>query len=458
MSVTKSLWLHFGIIICLYIVAYTDELRTPSQPQMPSLFEAVSASYSLSALNLNTVLPVNPLSKSTELKFYSAALQPCLRAGSFSIYGEDCIRRGENRFDFGSHKLYFHNTIGKILFGVGAGYNYDNKNYVNLQESTSLNGNNVYEKNSFLDINDWEENDIFVNVNGTFNYENSERFLFGFEMTHCVKHGVEYSEKVEYSTDVYSAFQDNITYYNYDDRAYRNILSAGTGLLHEYISKRRTERFRLLSLVYKQDIEHSDLLPLNGIRSYFLNSEPDNVQFSGKNFINRSLGFNILFSERSPDKVYLENTHRKKVKMYLKYLNFTLQYEGIKKSILSINQWNMNDLYYGVDERKSQNFPLSLSIHNVSDCILFGHFRLRFDSHIEGMVELYSKEQIGWKCTLDFTPSLGFTIPVKDIAVVDINYFFSPVKTGILGLHNSPEFGLDITYTSLLQLRIAILK
>jgi hypothetical protein len=442
----------------LYLVGYTNELSAPSQPQIPELFEAVSASYSLSAATLNTFFPINPPLKSTELKIYSAAFQPCLRAGSFSVYGNDRIRSGENRCDFGSHQLYFHNAIGKILFGAGVGYGYDSKNDVKLQETISMNSSSVSEKNSYLHINDWEGNSFFWNINGSLNYKSTERFLFGFEMTHSVKRGVEYSETAEYSTNVYSGFQDNITYFNYDAGAYRNILSTGTGLLHENLSKRGTERFRLISLLYQQDIEHSDLLPLNDVRSYFLNSEPDNIQFSGKNNIHRSLGLDLLLSERFPDKVYLENTHDKIVKMYLKYLNFAIKYEEAIKSILSINQWNMDNIYYGIDEKKSRHYPLSVMVNNVTDCILLKYFRIRFDSHMEGMVELYSKEQIGWKCTLGFTPCLGFTLPVKDFAIVDMNYFLFPVSTGFLGRHNSVDFGFDIPFTNLLQLRIAILK
>jgi hypothetical protein len=442
----------------LYTVASTDELRAPSQLKIPALFETVSASYSLSPATLNTFFPINPSSKSTELKIYSTALQPCLRAGSFSVYGNDCIRSGENRFDFGSHQLYFHNAIGKILFGVGTGYGYDSKNDVKLHETISMNGSSVSEKNSYLYINDWEENSFFGNINGLLNYKSTRRFLFGFEMTHSVKRGVEYSETAEYSTNVYSGFQDNIIYFNYGARAYRNILSAGTGLLHEYLSKRGTKRFRLISLKYQQDIEHSDLLPLQGVRSYFLNSAADNIQFSEKNNRNKSLGLDILLSERFPDKVYLENTHDKNVRMYLKYLNFAIKYEEIIKSISSINQWNMDDIYYGFDEKKSRHYPLSVTVNNVTDCILFRYFRVRFDSHLDGLVELYSKEQIGWKCTFHFTPCLGFTLPVKDIAIVDINYFLFPVTTGYSEKHNSMEFWFDIPFTNLLQLRIAILK
>lgn len=454
----KSIWLHFGIIISLCLVAYADELRAPSQPQIPLLFEAASSSYSLSIVDLNTFFPINIPFNRTEFHVYSAASQPCAGKGIISFYGENDIQSGEKKFDFGSHQLYFHTTIGNAIFGVGAGYDYDSKNNIKILETTKMNGSSVSEKNNCLYINDWEENSFFGNVNGSLVLDKNERLLLGIEMTHSVKNGVEYSETAEYSTDVYQGFQDNITSFNYDAGAYRNKLSAGTGILYEYQSKRGGERLRLFSIKYNQELEHSDLLPISGVKSYFFSSEPDDIQFSGKNNSSRSLALDLLLSERSPDKVYLENVHEKTVNMYVKFVNFALQYEEICKSILSINQWNMNDIYYGVDEKKSKHYPLSFLVNNVTDCILFGNFRIRFDSHFDGNVELYSKEEFDVRSALEFTPCLGYTLPFRDIVVLDINYYLFPVTTSFEKRKNSFDFGLDVTNTSQLQLRIAILK
>ncbi len=458
MICNMSTVLNFCAIFCLVIPAYTEVLQVPSQSQIPSLFESAASSYSLSKVDLNSTLPVYPQTIGTDIQLDLMASHSCFGNGSFSVYGKDNIRSGEKRFDFGSHQLFFHNTIGNCVLGVGAGYDYDGENDIKIDETVIMNGSIVSDKNRYLYINDWEENTFFGNVNGSVHINDKERLLFGVETAHTIKDGVEYRETTEYSTDMFLGFQDNITCFNYGNGAYRNRLAAGVGLLREYMSKRGYERLRFASLKYQQSIEHSDVSLIDGVRSYFFSSGPDNIQFSGKNNKSRSIVFDVLLSERFPDKIYLQHDRKKTVEIFPRFVKFTLQYEENRKSILSINQWNMNDVYYGVNERKSKHYPLSIMTYNVTDCIFLRKFRVRFDSHLDGIIERYPNGMVEGECVLICTPALGCTLPIRDIALLDINYFLFPVTTGYKGNNHSFNFGLDVSFSNVLQLRVVILK
>ncbi|HEX2959523.1 MAG TPA: hypothetical protein VHO70_21995 [Chitinispirillaceae bacterium] len=453
----KNNALQLCIIVCLVSWLSADEQKVFSQPPIPSIFTATRSSYSLTDVDLNTSLYNDPLTKRSELHVNSTASQSFSENGLLSIYGNDFIQTGKNKsYDFGPHALFYSAKKGIVIAGVGIGYDYDRTKKSVISETVNLSGGTISDKNSILSICDWEENSIFANVNGSLKIVDTKKLLFGIEIDHTVKNGIEYNETSQYSTDTYLDFQDNITYFNYGDGAYKNRLSAGVGLLHEYLSKSGLERLFVASMIYEQEIEQSSMSLLDGVQSYF-SVIPDNIQFSEKNNYRNSITLELLLSEQLPDQIYLNISQHSIARMYSRYLSVAIQYSGVRNAIRSVNQWNLNDTYYGTETKKSQHYPLALTIMNVTDLILFRNFHVRFDSHFNGMIEFYSTNQVVGSCDLECIPSLGFTLPVKKTVLLDVNYSPFPVYINFKGMENWFDLGFEIPLRNIVQLRVALL-
>jgi hypothetical protein len=444
------------------IISFTSHLHAtiqddPSQPPIPALFAATKSSYCLVSTELNAFFNKEIFTKQTDLRLYSKVSQACLGNGLISVSGDDFIQNGRKKYDFGPHTLFYSARKGDVAIGAGIGYDYDRIKNVNISEKFDVRGGTISDNYRYLSIRDWEENSLYANVNGSLKIDGTKRYLLGIEMNHTAKNGIEYNETAQYSTDGYRDFQDNITYFNYGDGAYRNQFSMGAGILKECASKRGDERLIVASMIYNHEKEHSNMSFIDNLRSYF-SITPDNIQFSERNNSLNEIELAMLLSERVPEQLFLNVAQYPSARMYSKYLGFSLQYSSIRNTVRSFNQWNMNDIFYATQIKKSMHYPLSLEIKNCTDLILFRNFRVRFDTHFNGMIELYSGQKVGGICELEFLPYLGFTFLLKNTLLFDVNYTPTPVYVNYKGMVNSHDFGFEIPLRNVFQLRIAILK
>jgi hypothetical protein len=433
-------------------------VEIPSQPQIHPLFDAVKSEYGSITAGLNTYLTYDPFSDEIAEEFYPAISGSALGKGSFSFYGKNTICNGSHPFDYGMHKLFIKNKTGKFQFSTGIGYDYDGKRETEVFESIESSGNTIVGKNNCLIIEVWDENSIFGNINGFTPIDQWKKMLFGVEMVYSAKRGMEYQEQSEYARNAYIDSRDDIQFYNYDNGAYSYVFKAGAGLLKEFISKRGNRKLSVITLIYQRNREHSALSVIENVHSSFFQKLPDNIQFSGKdNFLN-SIALDFLLSERDPDAFYLNDSKKRIINVNLKSMNIELAKTGIRNKTRSLNQWNTDDTYFGIAERNSTHYPLTLKGDAVSEIQFFSCFHLRLQTDIDGMLEFYARNKVIGKCILHTIPSIGCTQLIKNEVLIDLNFSNIDLDCGILGDMNQTNFGLDLLYHYIFQLRISLVK
>jgi hypothetical protein len=425
---------------------------------IPSLFEVVKSNYEGTLIGLNTYMSYFPSEKNYTINFLPSASNRLSGNGTISFYGKDAILAGENTYDYGLHKLFYKKDLEKVSFSTGIGYDFDDVDEAYVDEKINTTENRIFESHKTLSIKKWTENTIFTNVNSTLHYSPQKWLISGFEIVHSIKNGMEYVEQTEITLNSLRESNDIIHYYNYDKGAYKNRVTIGAGLLNELLSKRGNERSFLTYVIYERNSEHSNISVLDGVRSYFSNWEPDNIQFSGKNNQSNSIALTCALTERDPYKLYLNREWNAHFQAYIRSVDLEIKMSRIINKTLSANLWNFNETFYGLTERVSTHYPLTIRGEFLSEIMIFSFLNLRLDSDLNSTIELYSKNEISSKSDITLLPYIGFAFPMQDKVLIDFHY--SPIisSVGFSNTNNLFLFGFDMLFQTVFQLRLSLIK
>jgi hypothetical protein len=423
-----------------------------------SLFEVVKSKYEGTLLGLNTYITTIPSEKNYTINFLPVASNRLSSNKTILFYGKDAIMAGENTYDYGLHKLFFKKDWEQISFSTGIGYDYDGVNELYVGEAINTTENRIFESHKTLLINKWIENSIFANVNSTLHYSPQKWLISGVEIVHSIKNGIEYVEKNESTLNSLREYNDIIHYHNYDKGAFKNRLTIGAGLLKEFLSKRGNERLFLSYVIYERSREHSNLSVLDGVRSYFNDWVPDNVQFSGKDNHSNSIAVTCALTDRDPYKLYFDRKWNAHFEVFLKSVDLEVKMSGIVNKTQNANVWNFEGTFYGRTERVSTHYPLTIHGEVISEILMFSFFNLRLDSDLNSTIERYLKNEISSWNDVTISPYIGFTFPIKNRALIDFHY--SPIisTVDVSRDNNSFSFGFDVLFHNVFQLRLSLVK
>lgn len=406
--------------ITVQLTAVEHEL--PSRPQIPAMYETVRSAYGSTSADLKISTLYHPYTDDITAKLKPAISGYSYGKYSYSFYGNNSIKNGHNNFDYGLHRFFVSGNIKNLSLGTGFGYDYENKKILEINEGYTYTGNSINKIHNILSIEDWEENSLFGNVNGSISLEQWKKLIFGIEMIYSVKRGIEYREESEYPPNFFNYSRSDIKFNNYGNGAYNYQLKAGIGVLKEYLSKRNRKRLIVADLLYERERAHSDLAVIAHVRPLFFEKMADNVQFSGRNNYLNSIALSLYISECDPDAAFMNSRGRKTTDLNLRYMNVSLGFSGIKKKIMSLNQWMTDDMYYGVNERESTHYPFRLNWNTSADLQFFSRFRFRLQTDAEGKMEFLENNVIVGDCKLNIIPFIGCGIPFLSICFFDLNF------------------------------------
>lgn len=449
------------LLLCLAGVTMqlpADEHEFSSRPQIPAIYETVRSAFGSTSADFTISTSYHPCIDTVTAQFNPSISGYSYGKYSFSFYGNNSIRSGNDNFDYGLHRFFISGSIKKFSLGTGFGYDYDNKKIFEINEFYTCSGNSIVKIHNSLSIEDWEENSLFGNVNGCISLGQWNKLIFGIEMIYSVKRGVEYREQSEYSCNFLNYSRSDINFNSYGNGAYNYQFKAGVGLLREYLSKRNRKRLIAADLLYERERAHSDLAVIDHVRPLFFEKMADNVQFSaGNNYLN-SIALSLYVAECDPDVAFMNDSGRKKTDLNLRYMNVSLGFSGIKKKIRSLNQWMTDDMYYGVNERASTHYPFRLNWNTSADLHLFSRFRFRLQTDAEGQMEFLENNVIVGDCKLNVIPYIGCGIPFLSNYFFDLNFSAATFSCGMYGGEDQFMTVFDLFSRFCIQLRVSIKK
>jgi hypothetical protein len=211
-------------------------------------------------------------------------------------------------------------------------------------------------------------------------------------------------------------------------------------------------------VIYERSREHSNLSVLDGVRSYFNDWVPDNVQFSGKDNHSNSIAVTCALTDRDPYKLYFDRKWNAHFEVFLKSVDLEVKMSGIVNKTQNANVWNFEGTFYGRTERVSTHYPLTIHGEVISEILMFSFFNLRLDSDLNSTIERYLKNEISSWNDVTISPYIGFTFPIKNRALIDFHY--SPIisTVDVSRDNNSFSFGFDVLFHNVFQLRLSLVK
>lgn len=418
------------LLVLIYITSAISEecsfiTATPSMANIPDIFNSAKFETATTSSDIQTALISDSISKYPDLYLYSTFSNLPFASGRLSCFGSDHCNTKSGKFDFQLHKLYYNRKINDYTVGLGIGYDYNenvSSEYDYFVYDYSESDIEIYRN---LKIKDIVKNTIYANLNGALPITDKKDFLIGADFYYTTKRGFEYVETYNKYTHFFSYSSDAVSYYDYSSDAYDYKHCIGLSFLKNILLKKKRENLLLLSLLWEFEKQYSEPKYLKNIQSYFVNREPDNIQFSGTDNSFNALYLKFIFLEKYPD---LINSPRVKLfnlpwcQVAFNRISMTLTAESNHYRKTTVNRWVQSDgIRWGKTERDYKKKPLALLADHSFNVLMFRYLYANLRYYSDKTLFLYEKYE---EIYLDFLLrlNLGVKFPIKNKYLFDVKY------------------------------------